>query len=80
MKKRWLRIALIVVAVLFVIILLLPFLINLNSYRPTIESDASSALGRQVTVGNLSLSILSGAVEANMLQSQTIPPSANLRV
>jgi len=64
MKKRWLRILLIAVAVLFLIILLLPFLINVNSYRPKIEADASSALGRQVTVGNLSLSILSGSVEA----------------
>jgi AsmA protein len=65
MKKRWLRIVLIAVAVLFVILLVLPLRINVNSYRPKIEADASSALGRQVTVGNLSLSILSGSVEAD---------------
>jgi AsmA protein len=65
MKKRWLRIVLIAVAVLFVILLVLPLRINVNSYRPKIGADASSALGRQVTVGNLSLSILSGSVEAD---------------
>src|SRR5271157_1612688 len=65
MKKHWLRIVAIVVAVLFVIIIVLPFLIDVNSYRPKIESEASSALGRQVTVGNLSLSLLSRTVEAD---------------
>src|SRR5258705_12961065 len=58
MKKRWLRIAGIAVAVFLVILVALPFLINVNSFRPKIESETSSALGRQVTVGNLSLSIL----------------------
>jgi hypothetical protein len=38
---------------------------NVNSYRPKIESEASSALGRQVTIGNLSLSLLTGSVEAD---------------
>jgi AsmA protein len=65
MKKRWLRNVLIAVAVLFVILLVLPLLININSYRPKIEADASSALGRQVKVGNLSLSLLSGSVRAD---------------
>jgi len=65
MKKPWLRIVVIVIVVLIVIIIALPFLINVNSYRPKIESEASSALGRQVTVGNLSLSLLSGSVTAD---------------
>src|SRR3974390_3010285 len=65
MQKRWLRIVLIAVAVIFVILLILPLLINVNSYRPKIEAQATSALGRQVTVGNLSLSLFSGSVEAN---------------
>jgi AsmA protein len=64
MKNRWLRIAATVIAVLVVIVIALPFLINVNSYRPKIESEASSALGRQVTIGNLSLSLLTGSVEA----------------
>jgi AsmA protein len=62
MKKRWLRIAGIAVAVLLVLLIALPFLIDVNSFRPKIESALSSALGRQVTVGNLRLSIISGRV------------------
>src|SRR5208337_5356994 len=65
MKNRWLRIVLIVVAVFVLILIALPFLINVNSFRPKIEAEASAALGRQVTIGNLSLSIFSGAVEAD---------------
>ena len=59
------RILAIVVAVLVVIVIGLPFLINVNSFRPKVESEASNALGRQVTVGNLKLSIFSGSVEGD---------------
>jgi len=48
-----------------VIVIALPFLINVNSFRPKVESEASNALGRQVTVGNLKLSIFSGSVEGD---------------
>lgn len=62
MKKRWLRIAGIVIGILLVLLIVLPFLINVNSFRPKIEAEATNALGRQVKVGDLSLSILSGTV------------------
>jgi AsmA protein len=65
MKKRWLRVVGIVVAIVVVVLIALPLLINVNSFRPTVEAQASTALGRQVTVGNLSLSILSGSVGAD---------------
>jgi AsmA protein len=64
MNKRWLRIAGIAVLAFLVILIALPFLINVNRFRPKIESEASTALRRQVTVGNLSLSILSARVGA----------------
>ena len=67
MKKHWLRITLIAFAVFVLILIALPFLINVNAFRPKIESEASTALGRQVTIGNLSLSILSGHVEADSI-------------
>ena len=65
MKKRWVRIAGIAVAVFLLLLIALPFFINVDSFRPKVESEASAALGRQVTVGDLSLSILSGSVGAD---------------
>ncbi len=62
-----LRIILIVVAVLVVLILVLPFLIPVNQFRPTIEEKASAALGRKVDVGNLSFSLLGGSLSAENL-------------
>lgn len=65
--NRALKISGVVVAGLILIILLVPFLINVNSFRPRIESELSAALGRAVTVGNLRLSLLTGSVAADDL-------------
>src|SRR5271154_1550826 len=66
MKSPW-KIIGIVVIVLIVIVIALPFLIDVNTFRPRIEAELSTTLGRQVTVGNLHLSILSGSVSADDL-------------
>ncbi|HUJ81642.1 MAG TPA: AsmA family protein, partial [Candidatus Acidoferrales bacterium] len=65
--KGKLRYILIAIAVIIVIVIALPFLISVNQFRPTIEQKLSTALGRQVQVGNLSLSILSGSLGADDL-------------
>jgi AsmA protein len=62
-----LRTILIIIAVLIVLLLVAPFLIPVNQFRPTIEEKASAALGRKVQVGNLSLSLLSGSLSAENL-------------
>ena len=63
MKKIYRNIG-IGVAAFIALLLLLPLLINVNSFRPRIESELSSALGRKVELGDLSLSILRGSVSA----------------
>jgi AsmA protein len=75
--KRSLKIVGIVVAVLVVILIALPFFINVNSFRPKLEATASEALGRQVKVGNLSLSILSGSVSADNISIAEDPAFGN---
>jgi AsmA protein len=64
-RRRYLRIAGIAVGAVVLILLLIPLFINVNSFRPKVESEASAAFGRQVTLGNLSLSLLSGSVGAD---------------
>src|SRR5438477_11255799 len=65
--KRAAKIIGILILILLVVAIALPLLVNVNSFRPTIESQASSALGRKVTIGNLKLSILTGSVSADDL-------------
>jgi AsmA protein len=57
----------IIFALLILIVVSLPFLINVDQFRPTLQSDLSQALGREVTLGNLRLKILAGEVTADDL-------------
>lgn len=63
--KRWVRGFAIAVAVIVIVVLIIPLFVNANTFRPEIESDISSALGRKVTLGNLSFSLLSGSLVAD---------------
>ena len=65
--NKTLKIVLVVVGVLVVLVLVAPFLIPVNQFRPTIEEKASAALGRKVELGNLSLSLISGSLSAENL-------------
>ena len=65
--RKALKIVLILLIVLVAAIVALPFLISANQFRPMVEANLTKALGRQVTVGNLKLSILSGGVSADDL-------------
>ncbi len=75
--KRALKILGIVVAVLIVVILVLPFVVNVNDYRPRIEAELTNALGRNVTVGNLSLSLWSGSLTADNIAIADDPSFSN---
>ncbi len=55
----------ILVAVLVVAAVALPFFVNADSFRPRIEAQLEQSLGRRVTIGKLSLSLLAGGVTAD---------------
>ena len=61
-NMRTAKIVGIAAAVVVVILIALPLFIDVNSFRPKIESELTNAMGRQVTLGKLSLSILRGRV------------------
>src|ERR1039458_6582615 len=75
--KKIVGIAAIVVGVLIVAMIAIPLLVNANNFRPEIESTLSSALGRPVKVGNLSLSLFSGSVQADQLSIADDPKFSN---
>lgn len=65
--SRTLRNILIAVGILVVVLIIVPFFIPVNRFRPMIEERASASLGRKVQVGDLSLSLLRGALTAKDL-------------
>ena len=73
MKRKPLLIAAIVIAVILVVLLLLPSLIDVNRYKPELQSTLGTSLGRQVDVGNIKLAIFSGGVELDALSISDDP-------
>jgi len=54
-----------IVALLLIVILILPSLIDANRFKPEIQTQLGTALGRNVQIGNIKLSIFSGGVVVN---------------
>jgi len=71
---KWIAI---IVAILIIIVIVLPFVINVNTFRPRIESELTNALGRQVTLGNLRLSLWSGSLAADNIAIADDPSFSN---
>jgi hypothetical protein len=67
----------IVAAVIVVLFLALPLLINVNSFQPKIESELSSALGRKVEVANWAYPSCEGVFLRRTSASRTTRRSAS---
>ncbi|HEY1809044.1 MAG TPA: DUF748 domain-containing protein [Acidobacteriaceae bacterium] len=67
MRKRWVRVLLAVVVLLAATMLIVPLFVNADAFRPALENQLSSALGRKVTLGHLSFSLWSGSLVAKDL-------------
>ena len=65
--SKMLRYLLIAVGVVVVLLVAIPFFLSPNQFRPTIEQKLSAALGRPVTIGNMSLSLFTGSLSADDL-------------
>lgn len=65
--KRVIRVIGIAIAILVVLALVLPLFVNADQFRPLLQTKLSAALGREVTLGGLKLSIFSGSVTASDL-------------
>jgi AsmA protein len=65
--QRPVKIGLAVVVGLVVAVVAIRLLVNANTFRPVLEKQLSTVLGRKVTLGDLRLSVISGSLVANDL-------------
>lgn len=65
LHRKWVRIAGGIVVLFVLVIVIVPFFVNADTFRPTIEQKISAAIGRPVTLGHLSFSLLSGSLVAD---------------
>src|SRR6266567_7790701 len=63
--KRLLVISGIILVVIVLIVVVVPLFINVDSFRPDLETKLSAALNRSVHIGKLDASILSGGASAS---------------
>ncbi|HEY6442679.1 MAG TPA: AsmA family protein, partial [Candidatus Acidoferrales bacterium] len=75
--KKALIIVGIVIVVLILIVVALPFVVDANRFKPTLETDLTTALGRKVEIGNIGLSILSGGVTVDNVVIADDPAFSN---
>ncbi|MEO6817774.1 MAG: AsmA family protein [Edaphobacter sp.] len=65
--KHWKKVAATVAGLVVVAIVAVSLFVNVNTFRPLLEQQLTTALGRKVTMGKLSLSIFSSSVVAQDL-------------
>ena len=61
MKKLWIILGSLV-ALIIIVVLAIPFLVNGENFRPMVESKAKEALGRAITIKQMNVSLLKGGV------------------
>jgi AsmA protein len=76
-RNRWILIISAAIAVVLVATIASAFLIDVNKFRPILESRASQTVGRTVKLGTLSLSIFSGKLVANDIEVGDDPAFSN---
>jgi AsmA protein len=76
MQRRWVKVAIAVFALVVVVIGLIPFLINADAFRPKVETQLSISLGRNITLGHLSFSLITGSLVADNISVADDPAFA----
>lgn len=64
MQKLWVKVSVAAVALVVLVVVLIPFFVNADTFRPRLESRLSGTLGRKITLGHLGFSLFSGSLLA----------------
>jgi AsmA protein len=78
MLKQWVLVVLAVIFLIVFVLSLVPFVVNAEAFRSTIESELSSALGREVTMGHMTFAIMAGSLDADDLSIADDPQFSNV--
>ena len=65
--KRWAKVLLVIAGLFVLAIVSIRLFVHANTFRPAIEKQLSATLGRNVKLGDLSLSVFSGRLVAKDL-------------
>lgn len=76
MQRRWVKIAIVAAVLVIVVVGLIPFFINADAFRPKVEDELSSSMGRKITLGHLSLSLITGSLVADNISVADDPAFA----
>ena len=63
--------------VIVLLLLIVPFFVNADSFRPMLQSKAQEALGRNVQIGKLDFSLFSGSLSADGITIADDPKFSN---
>jgi AsmA protein len=77
MKKKFLYIAGGLAGVVAILLIAVFMFIDANSFRPTIETQLGTALGRKVQLGDLSMSVFAGGMSAQNISIADDPAFSN---
>ncbi|MDR3741224.1 MAG: AsmA family protein [Terracidiphilus sp.] len=64
MLKRWMKVLIAAVVLALIVVVAVPFFVNVDTFRPRLQTQLSSTLGRPITLGHLSFSLLKGSIVA----------------
>ena len=65
MKKKLLLTGSAIAGLFVIVALAIPFVLDANQFRPTLEGDLAGVLGRKVTIGHLRIAFLSGSISVD---------------
>src|SRR5215471_10434799 len=77
MKGKGIKVSAILAAVAFVAILALPYLVDVDCFRPQLESSLQSSLGREVHIGHMELWLLAGGARVDQISIAEDPAFNN---
>jgi AsmA protein len=76
MQRRWIKVAIAAVVLLVAVAVAIPFFIDADTFRPKVEDQLSTSLGRKVSLGHLSLSLITGSLVADNISIADDPAFA----